>query len=74
MDWQAKRSKGLGKVKSYVVDFLEMMDDHSFLFKFIPTGDKYISLITGVISSVVKVCDHIRRARVGHELKTSART
>lgn len=61
VEWQAKRSKGLGKVKSYVADFLEMMDDHSYLFKFIPTGDKYISLITGVVSSVVKVCMQIRR-------------
>ncbi|XRM42793.1 hypothetical protein ABZX51_006007 [Aspergillus tubingensis] len=65
MDWQAKRSKGLGKVKSYVVDFLEMMDDHSFLFKFIPTGDKYISLITGVISSVVKICANYKRIAEG---------
>ncbi|OJZ91117.1 hypothetical protein ASPFODRAFT_57332 [Aspergillus luchuensis CBS 106.47] len=65
MDWQAKRSKGLGKVKSYVVDFLVMMDDHSFLSKFIPTGNKYISLITGVISSVVKICANYKRIAEG---------
>ncbi|GLA06680.1 hypothetical protein AnigIFM60653_007620 [Aspergillus niger] len=65
VEWQAKRSKGLGKVKSYVADFLEMMDDHSYLFKFIPTGDKYISLITGVVSSVVKICANYKRISEG---------
>ncbi|GLA50098.1 hypothetical protein AnigIFM63604_006120 [Aspergillus niger] len=65
VEWQAKRSKGLGKVKSYVADFLEMMDDHSYLFKFIPTGDKYISLITGVVSSVVKICANYKRIAEG---------
>ncbi|CAP65845.1 uncharacterized protein PODANS_5_10580 [Podospora anserina S mat+] len=34
---------------------METMDDHSFLFKFVPTEDKYISLLTGVVTSVVKV-------------------
>ena len=57
LEWETKRGKGFGKVKSYVSDFLELMDDHSYLFKFIPAGDKYISLITGVVSSVVKVCN-----------------
>ncbi|RDH36294.1 hypothetical protein BDQ94DRAFT_167912 [Aspergillus welwitschiae] len=65
VEWQAKRSKGLGKIKSYVADFLEMMDDHSYLFKFIPTGDKYISLITGVVSSVVKICANYKRIAEG---------
>jgi hypothetical protein len=53
--WETKKGTGLGKLKTYVSDFLGMMDDHSYLFKVIPAGDKYISLITGVVSSVVKV-------------------
>jgi hypothetical protein len=54
--WETKKGTGFGKLKTYVSDFLGMMDDHSYLFKVIPAGDKYISLITGVVSSVVKVC------------------
>lgn len=57
VEWETRRGKGFGKVKSYMSDFLESMNDHSYLFKFIPAGDKYISLITGVVSSVVKVCN-----------------
>lgn len=41
--------------KSRFMDFLDTMNDHSFLFEFIPVGDKYVSLITGVITSIVKV-------------------
>ncbi|GLI75628.1 hypothetical protein PoHVEF18_003890 [Penicillium ochrochloron] len=52
--WETKKGTGFGKLKTYVSDFLGMMDDHSYLFKVIPAGDKYISLITGVVSSVVK--------------------
>ncbi|OKO96532.1 hypothetical protein PENSUB_10707 [Penicillium subrubescens] len=52
--WETKKGTGLGKLKTYVSDFLGKMDDHSYLFKVIPAGDKYISLITGVVSSVVK--------------------
>ena len=35
--------------------FLSTIDDHSYLFAVIPSGDKYLSLFTGVVSSVVKV-------------------
>lgn len=41
--------------KTRFMDFLDTMNDHSFLFKFIPVGDKYVSLITGVVTSIVKV-------------------
>lgn len=54
--WNAKKESGVGKAKAGVENFLSMMNDHSFLFSVIPDGDKYTSLITGVVSSVVKVC------------------
>lgn len=54
-EWKAKGETQFGKAKDRLFDFLEMMNDHSYLFKFIPAGDKYISLITGVVSSVVQV-------------------
>ncbi|PLN81339.1 hypothetical protein BDW42DRAFT_193862 [Aspergillus taichungensis] len=65
VEWETKRGKGFGKVKRYVSDFLDLMNDHSYLFKFIPAGDKYISLITGVVSSVVKTCVNYKRIAEG---------
>ena len=54
-DWEQKKKTGLGKAKGRFRDFLETMDDHSYLFSVIPDGDKYTSLITGIVTSVVKV-------------------
>ncbi|KAI1479211.1 hypothetical protein F4774DRAFT_138077 [Daldinia eschscholtzii] len=42
------------KTRNRLFMFLEALDDHSYLFKLIPTEDKYLSLLTGVISSIVK--------------------
>ena len=53
--WLAKKAKGWGRAKERFLEFSNTMDDHSYLFSVIPSGDKYISLITGVVSSVVKV-------------------
>ena len=55
-DWTERKESGFGKVKMKIENFLNTMNDHSYLFNVIPSGDKYVSLITGVISSVVKVC------------------
>ncbi len=54
--WKSKKESGYGKVKQRFFDFLNMMDDHSEMFSVIPNGDKYVSLITGVVSTIVKVC------------------
>ncbi|KAK4653934.1 hypothetical protein QC762_510570 [Podospora pseudocomata] len=53
--WEAKHETGIGLARNRFLRFMETMDDHSFLFKFVPTEDKYISLLTGVVASVVKV-------------------
>ncbi|RDW60323.1 hypothetical protein BP5796_11929 [Coleophoma crateriformis] len=53
--WAKKQDSGFGKTKEVVENFLILMNEHSNLFSVIPSGDKYLSLITGVITSVVKV-------------------
>ncbi|KAM6512108.1 hypothetical protein FSOLCH5_009826 [Fusarium solani] len=54
-EWTAKQAKGLTAVKGKFMHFADTMNDYSYLFKVIPDGDKYTSLITGVVSSVVTV-------------------
>ncbi|KAI0454811.1 hypothetical protein F5B21DRAFT_474335 [Xylaria acuta] len=58
--WVNKSESGFGKAKTQLFSFLETMDSHRYLFSIIPNGDKYTSLITGVITSIVK-------ASVNHE-------
>ncbi|KAK8060846.1 hypothetical protein PG996_010776 [Apiospora saccharicola] len=53
--WTKKSEKGFGKAKAQFFSFLETMDSHKYLFSVIPNGDKYTSLITGIITTVVKV-------------------
>ncbi|CAP67138.1 uncharacterized protein PODANS_1_21530 [Podospora anserina S mat+] len=47
---------------------METMDDHSFLFKFVPAEDKYISLLTGVVASVVKASVNYQKIAEGFSL------
>lgn len=54
-EWTAKQAKGLAAVKGRFMNFADTMNDYSYLFKVVPDGDKYTSLITGVVSSVVTV-------------------
>ena len=53
--WTVGREAGWGKAKNRVFTFIETMNNHSYLFSFIPQGDRYVSLFAGVISSIVKV-------------------
>jgi hypothetical protein len=50
-----KQEQGFRKAKNGFFDFLETMNDYSSLFSVVPTNDKYTSLITGLVSSIVKV-------------------
>ena len=54
--WKKKKGSGLGKTKSAIENFMNTMSSHSCLFSVIPNNDKYTSLITGVITSIAKVC------------------
>ncbi|OAA35948.1 hypothetical protein NOR_07756 [Metarhizium rileyi] len=54
VQWDKKREKGFGKAKSQFFSFLDTMEAHKYLFSVIPNGDKYTSLLTGIVTSVVK--------------------
>ncbi|QPC76903.1 hypothetical protein HYE68_007655 [Fusarium pseudograminearum] len=53
--WHDKQARGLRPIRDKFFNFAETMSEYSYLFSIIPNGDKYTSLITGVVSSVVKV-------------------
>ncbi|KAI0386544.1 hypothetical protein F5Y04DRAFT_124628 [Hypomontagnella monticulosa] len=59
--WANKRESGYGKARTRIQNFLSVMNDHAYLFSVIPSGDKYTSLVTGVISSVVKASVNHKR-------------
>lgn len=54
--WESKKESGIGKTKSAIENFMDTMNNHSHMFSILPSGDKYTSLITGVITSITKVC------------------
>lgn len=57
--WQSKRSDSrLGKLKKVFANVCESCSDHSDLLAVIPSGDKYVSLVTGSLSAIGKVCFH----------------
>ncbi|KAH7123501.1 hypothetical protein B0J13DRAFT_566717 [Dactylonectria estremocensis] len=66
--WLAKKTKGFAKAKDRFFDFLDTMNDHSYLFNIIPSGDKYVSLITGVVSSVVVVSANYKKIAEGFSM------
>lgn len=56
--WKGQRQGIWNRTSHQFLDFVGIMNDHSYLFKFIPTGDKYVSLIAGVVTTVVKASDY----------------
>lgn len=55
--WESKKEMGFGAFKKNILAFVESLGGHKALFSIFPSGDKYTSLITGVVSSVVKVSE-----------------
>lgn len=53
--WEEKNEKGIGKAATFLTRYCDTLLAHSQLFSVIPEGDKYISVFTGVVSSLVKV-------------------
>jgi hypothetical protein len=53
--WEEKKKVGFRRAKAHFISFCSKLNDHSFLFDIFPSGDKYTSLFSGVISSIVKV-------------------
>ncbi|RGP61610.1 hypothetical protein FSPOR_9936 [Fusarium sporotrichioides] len=63
--WQDKQARGLRPIRDKFFNFAETMNEYSYLFSIIPNGDKYTSLITGVVSSVVKVSVNYKKVAEG---------
>lgn len=53
-NWNSRCDSGLGRAKENFLNFSGTLLQFSDLFSIIPSGDKYISLLTGVISTTVK--------------------
>ncbi|KAK0716573.1 hypothetical protein B0T21DRAFT_63901 [Apiosordaria backusii] len=67
-NWELKHESGFGRAKARFIGFMDTMNDHSYLFKFLPAEDKYISLLTGVVSTVVKASANYQKIAEGFSL------
>ena len=52
---QKNQGSGFGKVKAFFGTSAQVLDNHNYLFKLLPTGDKYTSVFIGAFSAIVKV-------------------
>jgi hypothetical protein len=52
--WEGKKERGIGKAKGYLTSYCDTLLSHSDMFSIFPQGEKYTSLFTGVLSTVVK--------------------
>ncbi|KAK6839089.1 hypothetical protein PG987_004955 [Apiospora arundinis] len=50
-----KRLGTRGKIADGFQSFVGALSDHSYIFSIIPDNDKYLSLVTGVLTSIAKV-------------------
>lgn len=50
-----KKAPAIERVKKLCVDVCDTLDRYSDLFKFIPSEDKYVTLITGTVTTIVQV-------------------
>ncbi|KAK4678829.1 hypothetical protein QC764_0059260 [Podospora pseudoanserina] len=67
-NWEVKHQSGFGRAKTRFREFIETMNDHSYLFKFVPAQDKYLSLLTGVVATVVKASLNYQKIAEGFSL------
>ncbi|KAK8004672.1 hypothetical protein PG990_010709 [Apiospora arundinis] len=54
-DFNQKRQGARGKFVDGFQSFVGTLNDHSYLFSIIPDDDKYLSLLTGVLTSIAKI-------------------
>lgn len=55
--WQDKRKKGRsGKAMTFFHKFCDTLDSHSSLIKLLPDGNEYVSVFTGALNAIIKVC------------------
>jgi len=56
-DWQGKRTKGkLAVALGYLKKVCKTLDSHSYMLEVLPVGNEYVSLFTGTLNSIIKVC------------------
>ncbi|KAF3010482.1 hypothetical protein E8E14_006455 [Neopestalotiopsis sp. 37M] len=53
-DSKSTRESGFHAARESFLDFVSVMSDYSYIFSVFPSGDKYISVITGVLSTISK--------------------
>jgi hypothetical protein len=59
--WQVKREKGRrGKAISLFQKFCSSLNSHSSLIKILPEGNQYVSIFTGTLNAVIKVCHYLQ--------------
>ncbi|KAK8115438.1 hypothetical protein PG984_011940 [Apiospora sp. TS-2023a] len=58
-EWEENKEKGVGKARIFLTKYCDTLLAHSQLFSIIPQGDKYTSVFTGVVSSLVKALAEI---------------
>lgn len=54
----------LGRLKKSCGDVCVSLDNYSGLFKFVPTGDKFVTLATGIITTIVEAT--VRHRKIGN--------
>ncbi|KAF2276671.1 uncharacterized protein EI97DRAFT_432916 [Westerdykella ornata] len=80
---QQNESAEVGTIKARYMKLCETLNNYSGLFKFVPSGDKYISLLTGTIETIVQATvNHTKIGqgfadaidRIGRELEYCSRS
>jgi hypothetical protein len=52
-----KANKGkLGVALGYLKKVCKTLDSHSYMLEVLPVGNEYVSLFTGTLNSIIKVC------------------
>ena len=55
--WEGKKEKGFGAFKKNILAFAESLDGYETLFGIFTSGERYTSLISGVVSTMVKISE-----------------
>ena len=57
--WRTRRERGgPGKVAGLFLKFGRSLNSHKTLLELLPQGSEYVSIFTGTLSAVIKVCYH----------------
>lgn len=55
-NWENKRATSKsGKYIKYFTDFCQTLDAHAHMLEILPNGNKYMSLFTGTLTTIIHV-------------------